>query len=383
MKKKIQMITFLSVILVILGIVAVWIITNKKAQEPETPEPPVIVEPEPDKITSAEVLTLGDLLYHEAFLKDPTVEAFERNFKYMKQYFQASDLVIGNYETTTNPNKPYSGYPLFNTPEAALQAIKNAGINVLNTNNNHSMDSQLEGVKSTLEFIRSYGIKTVGTNLEGESKRTDLTVNEIKVGLLSYSYGYNGFEQWLDTKELTEILSIIDEDNMKREIEASKAANDVTFVIMHWGYEYHTASSEAQKALAQKLAEWGVDVVIGAHPHVVQETAQIDKTFVIYSMGNFVSNQRLESLDDANTEQGLAVQFKITKNHTTNVTTVDNYRFIPTWVYRYKESGNQYYEVIPAKDYVDGTIKLDVSSDLDKRIRNTYDTIMNRVSLED
>ncbi|AMC93490.1 hypothetical protein AOC36_05700 [Erysipelothrix larvae] len=382
----------LAILIVVFGGSLTYIALNKNKQPDivkPTPDPTPEPTPDPvDKVTSVDVLTLGDLLYHQSFLGDPSVDAFSLNFKHMTSYFDASDLVIGNYETTTNPNMQYQGYPLLNTPKEAITAIKNAGIDVLNTNNNHSMDSRLEGVKTTLEHIRAEGLKTVGTNLAGEDKRLDLEINEIKIGILSYSFGYNGFEANLTHEEMTTLLSVIDEGLMKSQIAESKAKNDATLVIMHWGVEYQINANSNQKALAQKLAEWGVDVVIGGHPHVVQETEMIDNTYVIYSLGNFVSNQRYESLksepevtDAYETERGLVAGFTITKDHQSGKVTIDNKTYIPTWVNRYEINGNRYYEVIPTEDYIADSSKFDhITSDLDTRIRKTQQIIMDRVS---
>ena len=332
-------------------------------------------------VTSVDILTLGDLLYHRTFLRDPSEEAFYEGFKYMDKYFQEADIVIGNYETTTNPKREYAGYPMFNTPPTAIKAIKKSGIDILNTNNNHSLDSGLEGLKSTLQHIRQEGIKTVGTQLPGEPKRIDLRENGIRIGLLSFNYGYNGLEGRLTKEEFDVYVTKIDETKIEQAIKESKDfGNDFTLVIMHWGNEYQTEPSSFQKNLAKKISDWGADVIIGSHPHVVQPTEMIGDTLVIYSMGNYVSDQRLESLNMIETERGLVAGFTLEKNHSKNETKITNKKAIPTWVYKRKVGHPVYYEVVPAQDYLDGKLNLKLSSDNSNRVKLTQDIIGNRVS---
>lgn len=368
-----------KILMVVVVLVTVWaavVVVSK-----EKPVAKESIEFEGDLVTEVDVLTIGDLLYHSTFLRDSSQEAFYEGFKHMDTYFQAADIVIGNYETTTNPNRKYSGYPMFNTPNTALKAIAKSGINVLNTNNNHSIDTGLEGIISTLNNIRSEGILTVGTQLPGEAKRLDLNMKGISVGIVSYSYGYNGLEGRLSKDELNTYVSKINESEIEKGIKDSIAyGNDFTLVVVHWGYEYHIEPSSFQKDLAKKMSKWGADVVIGGHPHVMQPTEMIDDTFVIYSLGNYVSDQRLETLDNIETERGAAIGFTLEKNHSSGEKRVTGKHAIPTWVYKRKVGNLVYYEVLPAQDYLDGKLNVNLGSGNRERVALTQSIIAKRLA---
>lgn len=336
---------------------------------------------EDDLVTEVDVLTLGDLLYHRTFLRDSSEKAFYEGFKHMDNYFKAADIVIGNYETTTNPKREYAGYPMFNTPNTAIKAIAKSGINVLNTNNNHSIDTGLDGIISTLNNIRDEGILTVGTQLPGESKRLDMNLKGISVGIVSYSYGYNGLEGRLTKEELDTYVNKIDEDKIEKSIKDSiDYGNDFTLVVIHWGNEYQVEPNSFQKNLAKKMSGWGADVVIGGHPHVMQPTEMIDDTFVIYSLGNYVSDQRLETLDNIETERGAVIGFTLEKNHSTGEKKVTKKHAIPTWVYKRKVGNLVYYEVLPAQDFLDGKLNVNLGANNRERVALTQSIVSKRLA---
>ena len=132
---------------------------------------------------------------------------------------------------------------------------------------------------------------------------------------------------------------------------------DIQVLILHWGNEYHRNPSEFQKELAQRLCDYGVDIIIGSHPHVAQPIEMIksnannNETLVIYSLGNFLSNQRKEVLKRDFTEDGLIVNININKNLETDETKISKVEYIPTWVNKFKdEKNNLNYEIIPIID---------------------------------
>lgn len=387
MKKRLKpqgIIILLGVILSLTVMGAFAIKTLKsKAKKPTVQEKPDDQE-EPkdevtDDITEVSFVNVGDLLYHDSFLLDQSVDSFKENYKFVKDWFKGTDLVMGNYETTTNPNRNYSGYPSFNTPISALTAIKDAGFDVLNTNNNHTLDTGLEGVKTTLESARQEGLKTVGTQFEDEPRRLDIEVKGIKFGILSYSYGYNGLDANLSSYEKETFINKIDEEKMEKEIKESHEVNDFTLINIHWGEEYAISPNSTQKNLAQKMSDWGADVILGSHPHVIQTFEKISDTYVIYSHGNFVSNQRLETMDDIETERGLITEIVFQKNMSDNTKTIQSVDTYPTWVNKYGD-GPYYFNVIPTHLYLDGKIDIELSEDAKDRIQKAHDSVNARMS---
>lgn len=222
---------------------------------------------------------------------------FRPSFSLVKPLIAEADLAVGNLETTFG-GKPYSGYPMFSSPEAFGEALRDAGFDVLTTANNHSCDRGRYGVVNTIDVLDSLGIATTGSyrTREERTSRTPLlvTVKGVKLAILAYTYGTNGLP--IPSPALVDTIS---RAQIARDLQrADSLGADYKIVQIHWGNEYERLPNKRQKDLAQWLTDQGVHAIIGSHPHVVQESTflkrqdtQGDSTFVVYSMGNFISNQ--------------------------------------------------------------------------------------------
>lgn len=330
-----------------------------------------ITKPDNSKVT---LNAVGDVMAHNPQLKaqfDTSTKSysFNNNFKYVKKYIESSDLSIANLETTlAGSSTPYTSYPTFNSPDALIDGLKFAGVDILSTINNHSFDKGDLGVERTLEVSKGKGFDTVGTTKNvGDANYLIKDINNIKLGITAFSYGeiindikrLNGITISNKSKDKMNIFDMYNVDNAFNTI--SKTLDnlkdtDMQIVILHWGNEYQRTPSEFQIQLAQKLADAGVDIIIGSHPHVVQPVKMIkssdgnNETLVIYSLGNFISNQRRELLGTPFTEDGLMVYIEITKDFDKNKTYVSKVDFTPTWVNKYSSSGKYVYEIIPIAD---------------------------------
>ena len=253
---------------------------------------------------TARIMANGDLLYHDGLymsaLKADGTYDFSENFQYAKEWLHQADLVIGDFEGTINPDFPLAGYPLFNAPESVVSAIKDAGYQVVDLAHNHILDSQLSGVFSTAQMFESKGIIPIGVYTHEQRNQAPLTIKEvngIKIAMLAYSYGFNGMEANLSQEEYDQHLSTLDEEKMQAEIERAEKEADITVVMPQMGVEYQLQPTEEQVALYHKMVEWGADIIFGGHPHVVQPSEILEKNgqkkLIIYSMGNFISNQRM------------------------------------------------------------------------------------------
>ena len=146
-------------------------------------------------------------------------------------------------------------------------------------------------------------------------------MNGIKVALLAYSYGFNGIEQNISQEDYNHYLSDLDENKMKSEIERAEKEADITIIMPQMGVEYRIEPTEEQKALYHKMIDWGADIIFGGHPHVVEPSEIVekdgDKKLIIYSMGNFISNQRIETMEGVEnakwTERGVLMDVTIKK----------------------------------------------------------------------
>lgn len=285
---------------------------------------------------------IGDIMSHSTNLKNAYSSTtkdydFSNTFKNIKPYIADADIAVGNLETTfAGKSRGYSGYPTFNTPEALGQNLKDLGIDVLSTANNHCMDKTYSGLESTLDFLDDFGISHTGTSRSKEEQNTILVkdVNGIKIAFLSFTYGTNGITIPSDKSYS---VNLIDKDLIKKHINLAKEQNvDVICVSMHWGVEYQLKQNKTQEELADFLFENGVDLILGSHPHVLEPMekrtiALKDGTtkdgFVIYSLGNFMSGQIY-----ANTKSSVILDIQITKSEDNKIS-IDSVNYTPIYLY--------------------------------------------------
>lgn len=297
--------------------------------------------------TSARIMAHGDLLYHDIIYMSAKKEDgsydFHENFEYVTPWLKQADLAIGDFEGTINKDHYLAGYPLFNAPGQVMDAIKDAGYHVLDLAHNHVLDSQIEGVISTADAIEKAGMTPIGVYTHESRDQAPLVIKEvngIKVALLAYSYGFNGIEQSISQEDYNRYLSDLNEDKMKAEIERAEKEADITVIMPQMGVEYRIEPTEEQKVLYHKMIEWGADIIFGGHPHVVEPSEIVEKDgekkLIIYSMGNFISNQRIETMqgvDNAKwTERGVLMDVTVKKN--SGKTTIETAKAHPTWVNR-------------------------------------------------
>lgn len=322
----------------------------------------------------ARIMAHGDLLYHDllymsARQADGSYD-FRENFTYVKPWFDQADLVIGDFEGTISPDYPLAGYPLFNAPPQVATAMQEAGYDVIDLAHNHILDSHLVGLKSTAQTFNDLGMATVGVYPEGNRGQAPLLikdVNGIKIAILAYAYGFNGMEGNLTAAEQASYLSDLDEARMQAEIEAAEKEADLTIVMPQMGVEYALEPTPDQISLYDKMVAWGADVVLGGHPHVAEPSKIVDKDgekkLIIYSMGNFLSNQRIETMEGVPnsqwTERGVLMDLTIEK--VGDKTNIQMAKAHPTWVSKiakgtYSPEGHALYTYQPyvLEDFIQG-----------------------------
>ena len=353
--------------------------------------------------TSARIMAHGDLLYHDIIYMSAKKEDgsydFHENFEYVTPWLKQADLAIGDFEGTINKDHYLAGYPLFNAPGQVMDAIKDAGYHVLDLAHNHVLDSQIEGVISTADAIEKAGMTPIGVYTHESRDQAPLVIKEvngIKVALLAYSYGFNGIEQSISQEDYNRYLSDLNEDKMKAEIERAEKEADITVIMPQMGVEYRIEPTEEQKVLYHKMIEWGADIIFGGHPHVVEpsETVEKDgeKKLIIYSMGNFISNQRIETMtgvDNAKwTERGVLMDVTVKKKG--GKTTIDTAKAHPTWVNRtpkgtYSPEGYPLflYQTYILEDFIEGGSHRDQLDEATKeRIDTAYKEMNEHVGLK-
>ena len=341
--------------------------------------------------TSVRIMANGDLLYHDIIYisakKSDGSYDFHENFEYVKPWLKQADLVLGDFEGTVNKDHYLAGYPLFNAPGEVMDAIKDAGYQVLDLAHNHILDSQIEGVVSTADAIEKAGMTPIGVYTHEPRDKAPIVIKEvkgIKVALLAYSYGFNGIEQSISQEDYNRYLSDLDEDKMKAEIERAEKEADITIIMPQMGVEYQIEPTEEQKKLYHKMIDWGADIIFGGHPHVVEPAETVekdgDKKLIIYSMGNFISNQRIETMQDVEnakwTERGVLMDVTIKKK--SGKTTIETAQAHPSWVSRTPKGGYSpegyplyLYQTYVLEDFIEGG---KYRSQLDEATKERIDT---------
>jgi poly-gamma-glutamate capsule biosynthesis protein CapA/YwtB (metallophosphatase superfamily) len=260
-----------------------------------------ILSPAPTPVvTKAELSAIGDILIHNTVYQDASqpdgTYNFKPMFKEVKDIIHEADLAIANQETVIGGSElGLSSFPLFNSPHEVGDALLDSGISIVTTANNHAMDMGEKGILSASNYWNKIGMPYTGSfiSLEDRDKARTITKNNITFSFLAYSYGTNGI---VLPPNKSYLVNLFDEDTMKRDIEKAKNMSDVVVVSTHWGIENQTMPNDSQKSLAQELADWGADIIIGTHPHVLQPIKWITRkdgkrSLVMFSLGNFLSAQ--------------------------------------------------------------------------------------------
>lgn len=342
----------------------------------------------PDDVTIT-LSVIGDIMCHNTQYNDAYVNGvydFNYVFDDIREELSVADYAVGNLETTfAGSERGYSSYPEFNTPESLAWAIKEAGIDLVCTANNHSLDSGYSGIESTIDYLDQAGILHTGTykSPEAQSETTIADIKGLKVAFLSFTYGTNGIPIPSGREYC---INLIDDDFIVNRLNAAKEQNpDIICVFMHWGEEYETSPNNEQIRLANLLFDNGVDVILGSHPHVLQRMEKVEvgtegetrEGFVIYSLGNFVSGQVKE-----NTRDSIILNLTLTKKGTGEVI-VDSAKYTPIYTYKSGAAVRQY-KVLDIKkaldNYEQGNAYIS-SSDYDLLTRE-YNKILSTVGPE-
>lgn len=314
---------------------------------------PLLLCAQPDTLR---LIFAGDIMGHSPQIKSaetgPGQYDYAPCFRYVKPVLQKADLAIGNLELTLPGKPPYTGYPMFRSPDALATGLKDAGFDILVTANNHSNDGHYQGVAHTIDVLRQQGFLQTGTFKSDKDRRNyyPLMVYQdgFKIAFLNYTYGTNGVPT-----EAPAVVNLIDTVQIKADLYEARARRpDCIIAVMHWGLEYQLTENAEQRQLARLLVAHGADLVIGAHPHVVQPVKKVSATapdgtrreaVVVYSLGNFISNQQ-----QANTDIGVLFRVDIVKNKGVSRARVGDYGFIPVWRYIHKSvNGKTTYFALP------------------------------------
>lgn len=333
-----------------------------------------------DSIVNVRIAVTGDLMCHSVQFNYARVDKdnfdFNPVFRYIRKYLNDADFTFGNLETVTaGKNRGFSGYPFFNSPDEFISALSNAGFDLLTTSNNHSLDQGEKGVLRTIEMLNKNNICYNGTYISQKDRDSVRVFNikGIKTAFLSYSYGTNGNPI---PKGKNYLINIIDTVQIREDISNARKISDMVIVHYHFGEEYKRNPTQEQQLVVNKTIEYGADIIIGGHPHVIEHAsyfetnnAMLDTGYVIYSMGNFLSNQRWRYSD-----AGVIVYLNIEKNFTTGKIRLTRVDYTPTWVFKGNTEKGREYIILPSSSYNDRTLNFLNSSERQKMRTSFEDT---------
>lgn len=348
-------------------------------------------------LRAQEVVSLlfgGDAMGHEpqfqwAYNSATDTYDYEPNFRYVAPYIAKSDLAIVNLEVTL-AGKPYSGYPTFSTPDSYKDALVGCGFDVFTLANNHILDRGKRGMERTLEKVSD--CPNVGAYYDAADRAARypliLEVQGLRIALFNVTYGTNGFfpvapniVNYIDTAQIAADLRSIEDKNI-----------DLKIMSIHWGDEYVTRAIPKQRELARWLADAGFDLIIGGHPHVVEDAENLTVTRVrdnkeeevqvpvVYSLGNLISNQRR-----LNTNGGILVRVDIRRTDAA----ILKVSYLPCYVHKgtisFKKNGKQVTErhffLLPTPDYLSGKLPFKIDKESEKALRlfhkNTTERLPN------
>ncbi|MBP1966308.1 CapA family protein [Paenibacillus aceris] len=318
------------------------------------------------------IAAVGDLLMKSEIIaasKQTNGHAFDPIFEEVAPILKAHDLTLGNLETTFSGERqlgapgirpkcncprerrnPRTGLPVFNCPDELAGTLKKAGFHVLTTANNHCMDGGTRGVKRTLQVLDAHNLHHTGTaRSAAEAKRPLIVeIKGVRIGIVAYTERTNAIpvpKPWF--------VNRFNAGQMAADIREMRDRADFIIACLHFGKEYRSSPDQSQKKWMRFLFRQGVNVVLGAHPHVlhpVTQTVMKDKygqertRVAASSLGNFVSTKLNKG---SNTVRGMILSLTLSKNEN-GQTDISGVEGIPTLVER-RKTEKTVYTVVPER----------------------------------
>lgn len=248
-------------------------------------------------------------------------------WKLISETTNKADIFFFNHEGPmselgTDSGKAYS----FNFDTRATEGMIYAGTDVVSLANNHALDWGSEALCDTIKNLSEKSIAQVGAgcNKAEADKPFIKDLGDTRIALIAFTEFYSGNYATEDRIGLTRF----DEEELKSKIKKLKEEDmvDIVFVSVHWGEEYETRSNSIQQSLAKSLVDAGADVIVGHHPHVVQEVEKYGDAWIIYSLGNFIFDQY-----QTGTKEGLLANVLISNKE------IQNIELIPIGINEYSQ----------------------------------------------
>lgn len=360
-------------------------IENKEKEDAKNEELNKNNEEKPSDTTFT-MTAVGDIMCHntqykDAYNSETNTYDFSYVFENISSHTKTADICIGNLETTfAGEDRGYSSYPRFNTPDSLAYELKSIGFDVLSTAGNHSLDMGYDGLSRTINVLNDADISHLGTYTSQEEQDKVLIkfVKGLKIAFINYTYGTNGIPVPSDKNYC---VNLNDKELIKKHIDTAKSKNaDIIVACMHWGTEYQTKQNSSQEELADFLIQNGVNIILGTHPHVLQpyekktvtlDNGSIKEGFVVYSLGNFISDQNAKYTRDS-----IILNLTITK-HVDGTVSVDKIEPVPIYMYKDTSAKNRKMKLVDInkiiynyENYLDDSISENLYNLIKKELNN-------------
>ena len=335
---------------------------------------------EPIKRNTVSFVACGDNLVHGSVYTDAKNLAKGSNKEYnflpmfenVTDIIRDADIAFINQETPFGGDvKPISGYPMFNTPDQMGYDIIELGFDVVGMANNHMLDSYSAGYKRTIEFWENTNVLAIGGYKDKKDYENIRIIEKegIKIAFLAYTYGTNGLTLPKGSELVIPLYNDVDID---RQTKKARELADCVIVSIHWGTEDHFKPGEEQKRKTQIMVNNGVDVILGHHPHVLQDLMWIDrpdgrKTLCIYSLGNLLSGMMY-----SRNMVGGFLGFDIIKDLGGNGVTIENASFIPTMCHYLHNTQAYAFKLYRFSDYTEKLQKAHGAHKFDDQMSMNY-----------
>ncbi len=268
--------------------VAIFVVITLSCSKGPAPEPEVTF------------MAVGDVMLGRHIAKVMKKSGSDVPFEQIVPTLHSADIVFGNLEAIiaadtdklSYPGKPYN----FHASKEAAPALKKAGFTALCLANNHALDYGPAPLAGTRKLLAEQGIVTFGsgTNIAEARSPAIITKNGIRFGFLGYGTAHAKSVYATDKKAG---IAPIRPQDIQKDIKALRDRVDVLIVSLHWGIEYDSLPSKKQRALAHSIIDWGADLIVGHHPHVMQGVELYKGKVIAYSLGNFIFDQKGKGTD--------------------------------------------------------------------------------------
>ena len=326
-----------------------------------TPEPEPTPTPEPE-LRSATIRSLGEIAMQQNLLRaavNGNTFDFSNMFSNISPIIGNADYTVADVEGSLGGTTEYSGSNKMITPPALIGTLKECGVDMLMLANDHALDGGFNDLQATIQNCKEEDMDYIGAAASAEERATPVIreIGGINVAFLAYTESLNGNEATAEPAALEYGVNLISKSNAKKDIDSAREAGaDVIVCYCSWGEMFNPTPTDTEKKIAQKLAEWGVDVIIGYNPHVVQPATWLEtkdaegnvrRTLCLGATGNLLSDQYGKN------DNGIVFQFTIEETEHGRFA-VTNPVYVPTYVWRSEtEDGKYNYQALAVGQWLE------------------------------